>query len=123
MTSLRDQRKTGLSASSHQPDKDEGPSASDLAEKIKALKAANSIEATPQRTRQKHSTAEEPITSRIRRQRSDAAHATDQTPGHNTAPESVVTPVTGQDSYGKPMTFRERIVAERLQKPDGQSLT
>ena len=67
LTGLRDQLKAGLSASSHQADKEEGPSASDLAEKIKALKAANSIEATPQRARQKHSTAEEPITARIRR--------------------------------------------------------
>ena len=43
LTGLRDQLKAGLSASSHQADKEEGPSASDLAEKIKALKAANSI--------------------------------------------------------------------------------
>jgi hypothetical protein len=46
---------------------EEGPSVSELAEKIKALKAANTIEATPQRVRQKHSTAEEPVTARIRR--------------------------------------------------------
>ena len=40
---------------------------SELAEKIKALKAAHSIEATPQRVRQKQLSAEEPVTRRIRR--------------------------------------------------------
>ena len=49
LTALRDQLKAGLSATAHQPDNEEGPSASDLAEKIKALKAANTIEAMPQR--------------------------------------------------------------------------
>lgn len=67
LTELRDQLKAGLSSTAHQSDKEVGPSASELAEKIKALKAANSIEATPQRARQKHSTAEEPVTARIRR--------------------------------------------------------
>jgi hypothetical protein len=60
----------------HRPDNDEGPTVSDLADKIKALKAAHSIEATPQRTRQKHSTAEEPVTARIRR-RTETAPAAD----------------------------------------------
>jgi len=67
LTSLRDQLKAGLSGAAHQPDNEEGPSVSELAEKIKTLKAANSIEATPQRVRQKHSSAEEPVTARIRR--------------------------------------------------------
>jgi len=67
LTGLRDQLKAGLSASAHQPDSEAGPSASELADKIKTLKAANTIEATPQRVRQKHSTAEESITARIRR--------------------------------------------------------
>ena len=48
-------------------DDEAGPSVSELAEQIKALKAAHSIEATPQRVRQKQSTAEEPVTARIRR--------------------------------------------------------
>src|ERR1700694_5053254 len=41
------------------------PSVPDLAERIKTLKAAHSIEATPQRVRQKHSSAEEPVTAHI----------------------------------------------------------
>ena len=67
LTSLRDQLKAGLSGTAHQPDTEEGPSVSELAERIKSLKAAHSIEATPQRARQKHSSAEEPVTARIRR--------------------------------------------------------
>src|ERR1700690_1351980 len=67
LTSLRDQLKAGLSGAAHQPEDEEGPSVSELAEQIKSLKAAHSIEATPQRARQKHSSAEEPVTARIRR--------------------------------------------------------
>ena len=112
LTGLRDQLKAGLSASSHQADKEEGPSASDLAEKIKALKAANSIEATPQRARQKHSTAEEPITARIRRRQE--AGATDQSveveQAEPTPAPQIPTP-----------SFQERILRERQLKDDGQS--
>ena len=53
LTALRDQLKAGLSSTAHQPDKAEGPSVSEIAERIKAMKAANSIEATPQRARAK----------------------------------------------------------------------
>ena len=68
LTSVRDQLKAKLSASTGlQPEKEDGPSSSELAEKIKSLKLANSVEATPQRVRQKHSSAEEPITARIRK--------------------------------------------------------
>ena len=76
LTSLRDQLKAGLSGTAHEPDNEEGPSVSELAEKIKALKAAHTIEATPQRVRQKHSSAEEPVTARIRR-RTEAIPASD----------------------------------------------
>ena len=69
LTTLRDQLKAGLSATAHEPGKEQGPSVSELAERIKAMKAANSVEATPQRVGQKQSTAEEPITARIRRRR------------------------------------------------------
>ncbi len=115
LTSLRDQLKAGLSSSAHQSDKKEGPSVSELAEKIKALKAAHSIEATPQRVRQKHSSAEEPVTARIRRR-------TESIAASGSANEADAIPVADINPQ-PPMTFRERIVAERLQKPDGQSPT
>ena len=113
LTTLRDQLKVGLSASAgHQPDKEEGPSASELAEKIKALKAAHSIEATPQRARQKHSTAEEPITTRIRR-RAESLPASEPAIEGDTEAQ----PEPSQNSSTEPlMTFQERIILERQRK-------
>jgi hypothetical protein len=80
LTALRDQLKAGLSGAVREPADEEGPSVAEIAEKIKSLKAAHNIEATPQRVRQKHSTAEEPITARICR-RTDAATLSDQAVG------------------------------------------
>ena len=48
----------------------------ELADQIKTLRAAHTIEGTPQRIRQKHSSAEEPVTARILR-RPQAASVTD----------------------------------------------
>jgi hypothetical protein len=67
LTDLRDQLKAGLYNTASQAHDEKGPAVAELAERIKALKAANTIEVTPQRTRQKQSTAEEPGTARIRR--------------------------------------------------------
>ena len=115
LTSLRDQLKTGLSATAYANKDDSGPSVSELAERIKTVKAAHSIEATPQRARQKNSSAEEPVTARIRR-RTEAV-ATSQ-PGPGLPPESA------RDSSSKPQpTFQERVAAERQQKDDGPSPT
>ena len=77
LTELRDQLKAGLSTRSHQPDNEAVQNAFDLAVKIEELKAANSIEAAPQRARQKHSTAEEPITARIRRRQEAGSEVED----------------------------------------------
>ena len=76
LTGLRDQLKAGLSGAARERDDTDGPSVSDLAERIKALKAAHSIEATPQRVRTKQSRAEEPVTARIRR-RQETTSASD----------------------------------------------
>jgi len=51
LTGLRDQLKAGLSATAQVQGDEAGPSVAELAENIKALKAAHSIEATPQRVR------------------------------------------------------------------------
>ncbi len=67
LTTLRDQLKRGLSGTTPEPGSDPQPSISELAEQIKALKAANTIEATPERVGKGHSSAEEPVTERIRR--------------------------------------------------------
>ena len=121
LTALRDQLKAGLSRTAHQPDDEDGPSVSELAEKIKTLKAANNIEATPQRARQKHSSAEEPVTARIRR-RVEGSLPLNQATDSDAAPETGTSlpPEPPQNSSGKPpMTFQERIADERNQENDG----
>jgi len=143
LTSLRDQLKSGLSATAQMQGDEAKATVCEMAERIKALKAAHSIEATPQRVRQKLSTAEEPVTARIRRRSealppsnqaiesdavmgaraalplasTDRAVAGDLTlPGARSDHAS-----TTQDSSTKPkMTFQERIAMER-RPPNGRS--
>ena len=105
LTELRDQLKAGLSASAAHQTVKEGLSTSELAEKIKALKAANTIEATPQRVRQKHSTAEEPITARIRRRQEETEAAAE---------------LQHQTTVDGPTTFAERILSERRTNSEGE---
>ena len=115
LTSLRDQLKAGLSATAQMQDDDAGPSVSELAEKIKSLKAAHSIEATPQRVRQKQSTAEEPVTARIRR-RTESVSASDQDvqPDAASPAGETMPPAAGENSSSKPqLSFQERIAMER----------
>ena len=121
LTSLRDHLKARLSATAHQPEGEEGPSDSDLAEKIKTLKAAHNIEATPQRVRQKHSAAEEPVTARIRR-RAEGAPASDQANGHDIAPEpeaGIDAASLGNSPIKSPMPFQVRAEIQRQRKSEG----
>jgi len=75
------------------------------------VKAAHSVEAAPQRIRQPHATAEEPVTARIRR-RTVLMPAS----GPATEADTAAPPKLEQDSFGKmPMTFQERIAMERGQ--------
>jgi hypothetical protein len=125
LTSLRDQLKAGLSGAAREPDNEDGPSVSELAEKIRTLKAAHSIDATPQRVRQKHSSAEEPVTARIRR-RTEALSATSTAieADDGTSPRGTFADHTGtaQNSSIKPqVTFQERVAMERQRKDDGPS--
>ena len=117
LTELRDQLKAGLSASAQARGDEARQAVAGIAERIKALKAAHSIEAAPQRIRQKHATAEEPVTARIRR-RKEAVPAADAViqpeaaaspSGTSQLPES-----TAQASSIKPqMTFQECLASER----------
>ena len=144
---MRDQLKAGLSAAAHESGDEAGPSVYELAERIKTLKAAHSIEATPQRVRQKHSSAEEPVTARIRR-RTEALPASVPAIEHDAVESPTVTPLppestaqaipedltppgipsdhpaTTQDSSTKPkMTFQERIAMQRRWKEREPSLS
>jgi hypothetical protein len=124
LTGLRDQLKGGLSATAHESGEGEGPSVSELAQQIKALKAAHSIEATPQRVRQKHSSAEEPVTARIRR-RTEALPASDPAIQLDVAASEAGAsgPPESADSSIKPqMTFQERIAMERRRNEPEPSL-
>jgi N12 class adenine-specific DNA methylase len=117
LTSLRDQLKAGLSSAAQEPGKVEGLSVSELADRIKALKAANNVEATPQRIGQRQSSAEEPVTARIRR-RTKANPASDPLAESDVAPEveGVRTHASIQNSsLDLPRTFQERIAMERRQ--------
>ncbi|MGH7171653.1 MAG: DEAD/DEAH box helicase family protein, partial [Gemmataceae bacterium] len=123
LTSLRDQLKGGLSATGNVSGDEKGPSVSELAEKIKALKATHSIDATPQRARQKHSSAEEPVTARIRR-RHEEKPATDpetQTDAAASEAGAAMPQESAENSPSKPMSFRERLAMERCRKDGPES--
>jgi hypothetical protein len=64
LSDLNDQLKAGFSGAA--PQEGAGhPTVSDLAERIKALRAANTVEATPQRIGQRRGEAVEPVTTRM----------------------------------------------------------
>lgn len=88
-----------------------------LAEHIKSLKAGNSINATPERVRQSHSTAEEPITIRIRR-RAETLHdsTTPNKPGEISWAVELPQGVVPDTSVKTPLTFKERSEIERNAK-------
>jgi hypothetical protein len=115
LTGLRDQMKAGLSATAQWQGDQAVPSVAELAEKIRALKAAQRIEVTPARVRQKHSFAEDPITARIRRRQEPvfvAAQGVEQD-GTSGAGATLLAGA-GDNSAGKPpMTFHDRIEMER----------
>jgi len=120
LTTLRNQLKVGLSGTASEPDKEKGPSVSELAERIKAIKAAHTIEAAPQRVRQKHSSAEEPVTVRIRR-RGEASSAPIM--GSEAPPEwASALRSSAQNSSSQPQTFRGRLSMERQRGESKPSL-
>ena len=116
---LRDQLKAGLSATAQGDES--GPSVSDLAEKIKAIKATNTIEATPQRVRQIQSIAEEPVTARIRRRAESMS--TSESAGEAAVPEGTGAPLSPEPSHAQSTDSsapsQERLAVERQKKSDG----
>src|SRR5262249_41772347 len=110
-------------ATAYQAQGDKGPDTAELAHRIKALKAANTIEAAPQRARQKQAAAEEPVTTRIRR-RQEASTEAGEPPlpeaandNHHAANDNQPT-----DSSAKSLTFQQRIAMERQRQDQGPSL-
>lgn len=86
LTALRDQLKVSLSGNIGEGT----PKASGLAEQIKALKAKNSVDAAAERAAQRHTDAEEPVTTRIRRKteanRPDESDTTNLQPNQRQPP-------------------------------------
>ena len=104
LTDLRDQLKSQLSASAFNPVERTLPDANELAESIKRLKAAHTIEAAPNRLQHKQIAAEEPITARIRRRKEANAG-----PGGAEQAVEVRVGLTARPV----MTFQERIALGR----------
>jgi hypothetical protein len=94
-----------------------------LEARIKALKAANTIEPTPQRAQRKKATGEEPITASIRR-RQESNSASHQAVEHDASSGSSAVPMSaagGISSVKQPMTFQQRI-ATQGQQDEGREL-
>jgi N12 class adenine-specific DNA methylase len=108
LTDLRDRLKAGLSAFAQDSSDGEEPAVSELANRIKSLKAASTVDATLQRSRQKQSTAEEPVTARIRRQQ-EAVHASALASTTASMPEDFAK----EPSAKTQPTYQERLAAER----------
>ena len=144
---VRDGLKAGLAGKAPEPGNDSQPTAAELAEKIKALKAAHTVEAAPQRIRQKQVSAEEPVTARIRRRieavpLSDAAippkpstpeaetssptKSTWQTIAEKLASVGIESNLASPPPPGTPksqMTFQQRLAMERQRRDLEPSLS
>lgn len=67
LVTLRDRLKAALSGKTPEPDTESPSKICELAERIKSLKAVNTVESGAQRVSTRHASAEEPVTARIRR--------------------------------------------------------
>lgn len=116
----------GFSATAQVQADEAGPSVSELAEKTKSLKAAHSIDTTPQRVRHKQSTAEESVTARIRR-RTEAVPASAPATQPDAAASgagATMQPELTPNAASKPqLTYQERIAMERHHHDQGPSLS
>jgi hypothetical protein len=94
IAALRDKLKAGLSGSEQ---KEGEPTVAELAEKIKALRAANTVEAAPTRAATRRLSAEEPVTLRIRRTAALPESAESEA-GPTVPPESTAPAIPGHAS-------------------------
>jgi hypothetical protein len=139
LTGFRDQLKASLSGKQPEPGS-KTLTAGDIAAQIKTLRAAHSIDATPQRAQHKQTTAEEPVTARIRRKMESAELAGNlaepDAPAEAPHPEGPIdqailaepdAPGVPPDDASTPphgthqphMTFQQRLAAERRhQEPE-----
>src|SRR5262245_14797746 len=103
LTSLRDQLETRLSATEPTPETDALPPVHALVTRIKALKAAHTIDATPERsTSRRSATAEASVTTRIRQRLRDISTSQPETTDADVSPE-VTHPSTHVPQPGQPL--------------------
>jgi N12 class adenine-specific DNA methylase len=129
LTRLRDQLKASLSSATPEPGSSPLPPAAELAERIKALKSAHTIEPAPQRQAPRpSSTAEEPVTARIRRRidlpaapepSSPPPDAAPAEPASEAAAEPVLLPL--DTAHPKP-AYRDRVARDGRRKALQMSL-
>jgi hypothetical protein len=115
LTDLRDQLKAKLSTTGTEGAATDTPSVSELADRIKGIMAVSAVETPADRTTSRTSTAEVPVSARIRLRQK----ATDRPLEPGTLPESnTSTPSTAGESSSNrsPMTFRERLALERQER-------
>ena len=74
LAAFRDQLKVSLSATPREGE----PTPAELPEQIKTLRASQTIEAVPQRTAKRKSSAQEPVTSVIRRRAEEVVDSADE---------------------------------------------
>jgi hypothetical protein len=85
LTRLRDRLRDGLSGVAQAPGA-EPPNVSELAERIKAVRAAHAVEAAPERIAARRAAGEEPVTARLRRREAMPAPAPEaETDSHDRA--------------------------------------
>jgi hypothetical protein len=118
LTALRNQLKTALSGAPTEPEAEQQPTASELAERIKSLTATRTIEASPRRSGNRRAAAEQPVTARIRPRTEvtpdAAARPSELDTAHSTAPQT--------SSWSVHVTFQERTVKQRKGQDQEPSL-
>ncbi len=131
LTELRNHLKAGLSGNMPKSD-GQTATIAEVAERIKAMKAAHNIDATPQRAGHRQLTAEEPVTARIRRRAENIGAAMgndEQEVAEPAISKSVKEPIAGewmppelpshhamphrQEADSDPMPFQQRIARDR----------
>ncbi len=105
LTDLRDRLKLGLSRTTPEPGVE---TVVELAERIKSLKAAHTIDAAPARTSTRRIIAEEPVTARIRRRNGPKAEppppAEPVSPEPEIASIEAIAPATPTEPPSQPVT-------------------
>jgi len=77
LTEVRDRLKAALAGTKAEPVDGGHATAAELAEQITLLKGSHTVEATPERLGQRHVSAEEPVTARLRRRHAAAVAEAD----------------------------------------------